>query len=439
MQFLRSNTAVIVTVGPFYDKTDGVTIETALTITNERITLTADTDAGSAPTNILDNVTGATSGTSNDLNYITGNDAGMMQLELAAADVNRVGRMKLAITDAANHVPVFHDFFVLPAVIYDWLTAGVAPLSPTTAGRTLDVASTGEAGLDFTNALTAVGSIPVLGWLENGTMQAGSAAGTAVLRSATSLADDLVIGSIIYITGGTGAGQSRIVYDWVSASDTASVSPNWTTTPDNTSVYAVFPAPPAPTNAAALPNVSVTALAGDTQSLTDLKDFADAGYDPSTNKVQGVVLVDTLTTYTGNTVQTGDAYGRLGAPAGASHAADVAAVKVDTAAILVDTGTTLDGRIPAALVGGRMDATVDGTGMESGAINAILDAALADSVPADGALPTVRQAIYMITQFLTERSVSGTTLTIRKVDGSTSLMTFTLSDATSPVSVTRAT
>jgi len=34
------------------------------------------------------------------------------------------------------------------------------------------------------------------------------------------------------------------------------------------------------------------------------------------------------------------------------------AIKTDTAAILVDTGTTLDGRIPAALVGGRMDASV---------------------------------------------------------------------------------
>lgn len=39
-------------------------------------------------------------------------------------------------------------------------------------------------------------------------------------------------------------------------------------------------------------------LVGDTQSATDLKDFADAGYDPDTNKVQGVVLVDTTTTNT---------------------------------------------------------------------------------------------------------------------------------------------
>lgn len=56
--------------------------------------------------------------------------------------------------------------------------------------------------------------------------------------------------------------------------------------------------------------------------------------------------------------QTGDNYARIGAPAGASVSADIAAMKVDTAAILVDTGTTLDGRIPAALVGGRMDASL---------------------------------------------------------------------------------
>lgn len=44
--------------------------------------------------------------------------------------------------------------------------------------------------------------------------------------------------------------------------------------------------------------VDVTQIGGTTQSATDLKDFADAGYDPATNKVQGVVLVDTVTTLT---------------------------------------------------------------------------------------------------------------------------------------------
>jgi predicted Fe-Mo cluster-binding NifX family protein len=44
--------------------------------------------------------------------------------------------------------------------------------------------------------------------------------------------------------------------------------------------------------------VNVTSMNADQQSLTDLKDFADAGYDPSTNKVQGVVLTDTVTNLT---------------------------------------------------------------------------------------------------------------------------------------------
>ncbi len=51
----------------------------------------------------------------------------------------------------------------------------------------------------------------------------------------------------------------------------------------------------------------------------------------SSGHISRVVLVDTLTTYTGDTPQTGDAFARLGAPAGASTAADIAAVKTDTA------------------------------------------------------------------------------------------------------------
>ena len=77
MRFLKTNTATIVTVGPFYDKTDGVVIETALTIANERISATVDLNDGSAPTLVLDNVMGATSGTDNDLNYIANCDAGL--------------------------------------------------------------------------------------------------------------------------------------------------------------------------------------------------------------------------------------------------------------------------------------------------------------------------------------------------------------------------
>lgn len=67
-----------------------------------------------------------------------------------------------------------------------------------------------------------------------------------------------------------------------------------------------------------------------------------------------VNLVNTITTYTGNTVQTGDSFARLGAPAGASVSVDIAALKAETVLIVEDTGTTIPALLPAALVGGRM-------------------------------------------------------------------------------------
>lgn len=42
-------------------------------------------------------------------------------------------------------------------------------------------------------------------------------------------------------------------------------------------------------------DANLTKMSGTSQSATDLKDFADTGYDPSTHKVQGVVLTDAVT------------------------------------------------------------------------------------------------------------------------------------------------
>lgn len=95
------------------------------------------------------------------------------------------------------------------------------------------------------------------------------------------------------------------------------------------------------------------------------------------------------------------------------------------------------------------EAFFDGTGYNGGAGQVVVDSvtgtlsdlttAIADSVPADGSLPSIRQALYMITQFLLEKSVSGTTVTVKKADGSTTLLTLTINDANSPTSITRTT
>lgn len=62
-----------------------------------------------------------------------------------------------------------------------------------------------------------------------------------------------------------------------------------------------------------------------------------------------------------------------------------------------------------------------------------------ESYAVDGAVPTVPQALFGILQFLMEKSISGTTMTVAKLDGSTSAMTFTLNSSTAPTSITRAT
>lgn len=54
---------------------------------------------------------------------------------------------------------------------------------------------------------------------------------------------------------------------------------------------------------------------------------------------------------------TGDTYARLGAPVGASTAADIAGARTEIAGVQSDTDN-IQTRLPAALVGGRMDASV---------------------------------------------------------------------------------
>ena len=67
-------------------------------------------------------------------------------------------------------------------------------------------------------------------------------------------------------------------------------------------------------------------------------------------------VIPTVTTLTGHTAQTGDCYARLGAPAGASVSADVAAVKADTGAIKTKTDY-----LPSATAGSAGGVFIAGT------------------------------------------------------------------------------
>lgn len=134
------------------------------------------------------------------------------------------------------------------------------------------------------------------------------------------------------------------------------------------------------------------------------------------------------------------------AAANYATAANLATVDTNVDAILVDTGTTL----PATLA--TIDTVVDAILVDTdttipGLIAALNDITVADvlttqmtqSYASDGTAPTLAQALFAIQQFLQERAVSGTTVTVKQLDGSTTAMTFTLDDGTAPTSITRAT
>ena len=128
--------------------------------------------------------------------------------------------------------------------------------------------------------------------------------------------------------------------------------------------------------------VNVTQIGGTAQSAIDLKDFADTGYDPTTHKVQGVVLTDTCTTNT-------DMRGTDNAYTGTPPTVTAIRQEMDTnstqlAAILTDTGTTLDGKLNA--IAGYLDswdsevaAILEDTGTTiPGLINALNDLSAQD-------------------------------------------------------------
>ena len=184
-----------------------------------------------------------------------------------------------------------------------------------------------------------------------------------------------------------------------------------------------------------LMDVNVSAVGDTTQTAGDL-----AALVTTVDGVVDSILVDTA---------------ELGAAVGASLSADIAAIKAETALIVADTnalqtdwadGGRLDLILDAILVDtdviGAAGAGLTSVGVVSLSSAAITDVwstdALVESYAADGAAGTAAQILYLIQQSLTEFAISSTTITAKKLDGSTTAATYTLDDATTPTSRTRA-
>jgi hypothetical protein len=139
------------------------------------------------------------------------------------------------------------------------VTGAVGSVTGNVGGNVVgSVGSVATGGITEASFATTAGSFHPLAIVDQGTAQ--SATGTTlVLRSAAAFANDELIGATILITGGTtGVGQSRVITDYVSSTDTATVD-TWTTTPTGTITYKIFAGPPDPVTP---PAVNVTHFGG---------------------------------------------------------------------------------------------------------------------------------------------------------------------------------
>lgn len=435
-----------------------------------------------------------------------------------------------------------------------------------------------EAIRDRGDAAWTTGSGSGLSPLATGTAQGGTAS-TIQLAAGETFADDELNGNIVKITGGTGAGQARLIADYTGATDTASITPNWATNPDATSTYEVVEGPFVLSDGTPFQGADIAAIlldtaeigaagaglteaggtgdhltaidlpdqtmnitgnltgnlvgnvtgnintaagtiqtldaldtAQDTQHATTLskllkyvqlilrKDSAIAtdnateltainanggsgagafdnttdsqegirdnqqtaaaaaltAYDPPTNAemeartlaaaayfdpaadtVAHVTLVDTTTT---NTDMRGTD--------SAATAANLATAQADLDTLTGTDGATLATSQPNYTPSTHSAADVwavatrvltAGTNLNDISVADILTTAMTESYAADGVAPTLTQALFLIQQMLTEFAISSTTLTAKKLDGSTTAATFTLDDDTNPTSITRAT
>jgi len=313
---------------------------------------------------------------------------------------------------------------------------------------------------DRGDAAWTTGSGTGLTALASGTAQGGSSS-TIQLASGETFANSEPNGNVIKITAGTGAGQSRVILSYVGSTDTATVSPNWTTAPDATSVYEMVDGS---ANITAVSNVAEDiATATSIAALNDVAatDIVSAG--AITTLSGAIVNVDLVDTTTTNTDMRGTDSALLAA------SINLTAGAVDNVTLVATTTTNTDmrgtdgvdtatmrGTDSAALASvatearlaeldaGNLPATTDNILTDTGTtlpaqITAIFTTQMTEAYAADGVAPTPAQALFMIQQILGDFSIAGTVLTVRQLDGSTTAATYTLNDATTPTALTRAT
>jgi hypothetical protein len=189
---LKQSTAVTVKVGPALDSTDGVTHEPSLTLSQSDVILFKNFGAGAQK---------------NDATTATYDTAGHYGVPLNTTDTNTVGHLRVYINESGA-LPMWQDFFVYTANVYDSLFAGSDLLQVDV--DQIDGSATAATNLSVTELLKQVGLVTTTGFTATTT-----AFETDEITTATA---DHWIGRRVYFSDGTLAQQGARITDYALAS-----------------------------------------------------------------------------------------------------------------------------------------------------------------------------------------------------------------------------
>jgi predicted Fe-Mo cluster-binding NifX family protein len=156
--WLKQSTAVDVTIGPFLDATDGVTAETALTLTQPDIRLSKN---------------GGAYAQKSAAQTLSHQENGNYQCNLSTTDTGTVGLLRLVVFESGA-APVWEDYIVLPANVYDALFG--------TDLLQVDISQYGNVAGAFSGGRPEV----------NTSHWAGTAVASAVILAAANIASDAI-------------------------------------------------------------------------------------------------------------------------------------------------------------------------------------------------------------------------------------------------------
>lgn len=386
--WLKQSTSATIKLGPFVDSTDGVTAETALTIQKADVRLSkngGDMAAASADQGASD------AGAAHD-------ELGYYDISLNATDTGTLGRLRVMVSESGA-LPVWRDFLVVPANVYDSLVAGSDTLqgdvtqwtgtnvaTPDTAGypKVTVKSGTGTGEVSVTSGVVAANATQISGDATAADNLEAALDGTGGVTITAGLTGDItgnLSGSVGSVTGAVGSVTGNVGGNVTGSvgSVTGNVGGNVTGSVGSLALQAK-----ADVNAEVDTAISDAALATAAALAT-----VDANVD--------AILVDTGTDI----------------PATLSTIAGY--IDTEVAAILVDTGTTIPGTLStiagyidteiAAIkaVTDKLDDTLeDDAGTYRFTTNALEQApsgsglALADAVPDPGTSGTVGEALRKV-------------------------------------------